>query len=76
MGMKTITEYMESTFSGEYFPFSETKGVTYIQLKTGIQADVRSGHHALKAARQIAKQMRLDGWMVKLQGDILKISTK
>lgn len=73
--MKTLTEYMESTFGGEYHPFTETSKTTFVQLKTGTKSDCKSGSHAVKSARRIAKQMRLDGWTVALGGDLLKVTT-
>ena len=73
--MKTLTEYMESTFSGDYTPFAETKPTTVITLAGGVKTDCRMGSYSTRAARRIAKLMRQDGWKVRLSAGELIVET-
>ena len=67
--LKTLTEYMETTLSGEYMPFTEGDKVTCIEVPcdgTGPRPA-----HSSRQAKAVAKRMRADGWNVKLSNGIL-----
>jgi hypothetical protein len=63
---------MERNHSGDFRPFEENATGAYVQLTTGAAGDSRSGHHANKVGRRLAKRIRQDGWNVVLKGDVLQ----
>lgn len=70
--MKTLTEYMNTTLTGDFKQFEETAKYTYIQLVHECCGTKRDS--ATRINRQIAKQMRRDGWDVSITGgNILKV---